>query len=362
MDQERTLIIDAHLDLGMNAIEWNRDLRRSVLEIRDREKGQTDKLDRSKGTVALPELRHGHIGLVVATQIARYIGKDNHLSGWHSPEIAWGITQAQLAWYNAMEELGEMQQVRNLNQLENHLELWLDHQIPHTQKPIGYILSLEGADSLINLDYLYKSYESGLRAIGPSHYGPGRYADGTGLTGGFTELGRQLLKEMESLNMILDVTHLTDKGFGEAIERYRGHIWASHHNCRALVRNQRQLTDQQIKILLERDAVIGGVFDVWMLTNDWVRGVDDPKKKGVTLDKVIDHYDHICQLAGNSLHIAIGSDLDGGYGKEQSPYDLETVSDLQNLEVSLQARGYTDGDIDNIFYKNWLRFLRKAWN
>jgi membrane dipeptidase len=361
MKKQPTLIIDAHLDLGMNAIEWNRDLKKSVFEIRAREEGQTDKLDRAKGTVALPELRQGNIGLVVATQIARYVEKGSQLPGWHSPEIAWGITQAQLNWYKAMEDLGEMVQITNSAQLDNHIGKWLDDSSQNDDKPVGYILSLEGADSLVNLDYLHKAYENGLRAIGPSHYGPGRYADGTGMTGGFTSIGRELLKEMEGLNMILDITHLTDNGFAEAINLYHGPVWASHHNCRVLVNNQRQLTDEQIKILLERKAVIGGVFDTWMLTSDWVRGVHDPKERGVNLEKVIDHYDHICQMAGNSLHIAIGSDLDGTFGKEQSPYDLETIADLQKLDGLLTKRGYSTDDINNIFYKNWLRFLKEAW-
>jgi membrane dipeptidase len=357
-----TLIIDAHLDLAMNAIEWNRDLKQSVFGIREREAGQTDKPDRAKGTVALPELRQGNIGLVVATQIARFVEKGSELPGWHSPEIAWGITQAQLSWYKAMEDLGEMIQITNAAQLEAHLEKWLDDAVPNHQKPVGFILSLEGADSLISLDYLHKAYASGLRALGPSHYGPGRYANGTGSTGGLTRMGRELLREMEGLNMILDVTHLTDQGFLEATDLYRGPIWASHHNCRALVQHQRQLTDEQIHILLKRGAVIGGVLDTWMLANDWVKGVDDPKARGVNLEKVIDHYDHICQMAGNSLHVAIGSDLDGAYGKEQSPYDLETIADLQKLDVLLAKRGYSGDDIENILYKNWLRFLRNAWN
>ncbi len=128
-----------------------------------------------------------------------------------------------------------------------------------------------------------------------------------------------------------------------------------------MVKNQRQLTDDQIKILLERDAVIGGVLDTWMLANDWIRGEHDPKERGVNLEKIIDHYDHICEMSGNSLHVAIGSDLDGGYGREQSPYDLDTIADLQNLQGLLTKRGYSKEDLDNIFYKNWLRFLQKAW-
>jgi membrane dipeptidase len=361
MNEPANFIIDAHLDLAMNAIEWNRDLKKSVYQIREEEKGMTDKLDRAKGTVALPELRKGNIGLVVATQIARFVKPGSDLPGWNSPEIAWGITQAQLAWYRAMEDLGEMVQIINLNQLEKHLALWFDKTISDNDKPVGYILSLEGADSLVNISYLEKAYEYGLRACGPAHYGMGRYAPGTGMSGGLTRAGRELIVEMDRLKMILDVTHLTDEGFTEATSLFKGPVWASHHNCRKLVNHQRQLTDEQIKILLERDAVIGGVLDTWMLTDNWVRGKDDPLERGINLEKVVDHYDHICQMAGNSLHIAIGSDLDGAYGKEQSPYDLEDISDLQNLKTILTGRGYSADDIENIFYKNWLLFLKKAW-
>ena len=361
MTEEAVFIFDCHLDLAMNAIEWNRDLKKTVYQIRSREEGMTDKLDRAKGVVALPELRKGNIGLVVATQIARYVEPGSALPGWNSPEIAWGISQAQLAWYRSMEDQGEMVQITNLEQMEKHLALWFDKSLPDHTKPVGYILSLEGADSFVNISYLEKAYAYGLRACGPAHYGPGRYAAGTGMTDGLTAQGKELVKEMDNLNMILDVTHLTDKGFEEALSIFKGPVWASHHNCRALVDHQRQLTNDQIKVLVERDAVIGGVFDTWMLTDNWVRGVDDPKERGINLEKVVDHYDHICQIAGNINHIAIGSDLDGAYGKEQSPYDLEDIADLQNLKGILSRRGYSSADIEHIFYKNWLRFLRKAW-
>ena len=354
-----TFIIDSHLDLAMNAIEWNRDLRKPVRDIREREKGLHDKPDRGNNTVALPELRKGRIGLVVATQIARYVAPGNGLTGYNSPEIAWGITQAQLSWYRAMEEAKEMVQITNAQQLNEHISLWMNDEVADDTKPIGYILSLEGADSLVNLNYLHKAYAYGLRACGPAHYGPGRYAPGTGMTGGLTHAGRELVKEMDNLSMILDVTHLTDEGFIEALGIFKGPVCASHHNCRILVDNQRQLTDEQIKILIERGAVIGGVLDTWMLVSNWVRGTDDPEKRGVNLEKLIDHYDHICQIAGNSDHIAIGSDLDGAYGTEQSPYDIDTIADLQNLRGLLAARGYSEEDIVKVFFGNWKRFMTK---
>lgn len=352
-------IIDAHLDLSMNAMEWNRDLRQPAAIIREREKGMTDKPDRSKGTVSLPDLRKGNIGLVVATQIARYVAPGNSLPGWASPEQAWAQTQAQLAWYKSMEEQGEMTMITDRRSLEIQVEIWNDGT-PSDQKPIGYILSLEGADSLVTLQHVERAYQYGLRAIGPAHYGPGRYANGTDATGKMKENGLALLKEMERLNIILDATHLCDDAFWQAMDHFHGHVWASHNNCRALVNHNRQFSDEQLKVLIERGAVIGGALDAWMMVPGWVRGKSTPGSTNCNLEKLIDHLDHICQLAGNCLHIGMGSDLDGAFGKEQCPYDLDTISDLQIIPSLLSKRGYSQQDIENCMHGNWLRFLKHA--
>ncbi len=352
-------IVDAHLDLSMNAMEWNRDLRLPVGDIRERETGLNDKPDRGRGTVSLPALREAGAGIVVATQIARYVKKGSQLPGWNSPEQAWAQTQAQLAWYHAMEASGEMKQIKDKASLDKQIDFWENAGTEISDKPIGFILSLEGADSLVDISFLGKAHAYGLRALGPAHYGPGRYAGGTGTELGFNEAGKKLLKEMDALRMILDVTHLTDTGFSEAMKIYHGPVWASHHNCRALVNNQRQLKDDQIRILIERGAVIGGVMDAWMLSNSWVRGSSDAKTLGVSLNSLIDHYDHICQIAGDADHIAIGSDLDGAFGTEQSPCDLDTIADLQKLPELLRLRGYREPDIAKILHGNWIRFLRK---
>jgi membrane dipeptidase len=352
--------IDAHLDLAMNAMEWNRDYTRPISEIRAREKGKSDKPDREKGVVNFEELRKGNIGLVVATQIARYVAPANSLPGWHSPQQAWAQTQAQLAWYKTMEEAGEMVQISSSQQLEQHLLNWESNSY-ESKKPIGYILSLEGADSIVDISYLERAYHNGLRAVGPGHYGPGRYAQGTNASGGMGKAGRELLKEMARLNIILDATHLCDDSFWEAMDHFDGAIWASHNNCRALVDHNRQFSDEQIKELIARNAVIGGVMDTWMMVPNWIKGQSTPESMNCTLETLIDHLDHICQIAGNANHIGIGSDLDGGYGKEQSPADIETIADIQNLPSLLSKRGYSEDDIKKIMHGNWLRFLRDTW-
>uniref|UniRef100_UPI004047C484 dipeptidase n=1 Tax=Algoriphagus sp. TaxID=1872435 RepID=UPI004047C484 len=353
--------IDAHLDLSMNAMEWNRDLTRPVAEINAREQGMTDKPDRGNATVSLPELRKGNVGLVVATQIARFVEPDNPLLGWHSPQQAWAHTQGQLAWYSAMEKQGELKQIRNWQELQAHLAYWNAGE-DKSQKAIGYILSLEGADSIVSLDYLETAYENGLRALGPAHYGPGRYAFGTDASLPLSQQGKDLLRKMEELGIILDATHLCDLAFWDALDHFQGPVWASHNNCRALVDHNRQFSDEMIKALIARGAVIGGVFDAWMLSPGWIRGESTPKERNVTLATLLDHLDHICQLAGNANHIGIGSDLDGAFGKEQCPLDLETIADLQKIPGLLRARGYSEEDIQKVMHGNWLRFLKKAWS
>ncbi len=350
-------IIDIHLDLSMNAIEWNRDLTQSVLQINAQEKDLIDKPDRGRATVSLQAMREGNIGFCVATQIARYVKSNNPLPGWNSPAQAWAQTQGQLAWYRAMEKADEMVQIIDKKGLQNHLDLWSSSEL---NKPIGYLLNLEGADSIVTLDHLHRAYEQGLRAIGPAHYGPGTYAYGTDSEGGLGTKGKELLNEIEKLNMILDVTHLCDQSFWEAIDHYNGKIWASHSNCRSLVPNQRQFSNLQIKELIDRKAIIGMAFDAWMMIPKWQKGISNPKNSSLVIETIIDHIDHICQLSGNSNHIALGTDLDGGFGKEQCPYDLETISDLQKMDVLLKKRGYSENDIQKILNQNAINFLMGA--
>ncbi len=203
---------------------------------------------------------------------------------------------------------------------------------------------------------------SGLRAVGPAHFGPGTYAHGTHASGGIGVRGRALLAEMERLGVILDATHLCDESFWEALDAFGGHVWASHSNCRALVPHDRQFTDDQIRALIDRGAVIGMAFDAWMLVPGWKRGQSTPRDAGLTLQTIVDHMDHVCQLAGNARHVGIGSDLDGGFGTEQTAADLDSIADLARFPELLGARGYSAGDIGQIASGNFVRFLREAWS
>jgi membrane dipeptidase len=358
MTKYRRLIFDAHLDLAMNAMEWNRDLRMSVNEIRMLEKEMTDKPDRGKGTVSFESMREGRIGIFVATQIARTMKSGSNLPGWHSQEQAWAQTQAQASWYKEMELAGAIIQITSKKQLETQLNIIKKSE---TVCPLGYILSLEGADSLIDMHHLEIAYGYGLRAIGPAHYGPGVYANGTDSSGGLNVKGKELLAEMERLAMILDISHLCDDAFWDALNIYKGPVWASHSNCRSIIPHNRQISDEQIKELIKRQSVIGIALDAWMLVPGWERWKLTPESTNLKLDSAIKHIDHICQLAGNSMHVGIGSDLDGAFGKEQCPLDIDTIADLQKIGELLKDKGYNEDDIQNILSINWINFLARNW-
>lgn len=355
------LIIDGHLDLSMNALQWERDLLQSVYTIRVQESRNPEK-GRAQGTVAFPEMRRGRIALSFATLIARSTGHPSPHLDYRSPEQAYGMAHGQLAYYRALEQAGHIRIVSNRAELDSHMAEWQTWEAtanPNKTPPLGFIISMEGADPILHPEQLEAWWNAGLRLLGPTHYGPGRYAGGTGTEIGLTGLGPPLLAEMERLGMLLDLTHFSDQAFWQALEHYGGMVLASHNNCRALVPHQRQFSDEQLKAIIERDGVIGAAFDTWMLQPDWIVGHTTNER--VTIAAVVDHIDYICQLAGNCRHVAIGTDLDGGYGREQSPCDLDTIADLQKLNQLLAGRGYSSDDIAAILHGNWLRFLRRAW-
>jgi membrane dipeptidase len=357
------LIFDAHLDLAWNALDWNRDLRLPCADIRRREieQGMTTK-GRGVGTVSFAELRRGRVGVFIATLLPRLVrpGLMPAAQRYESMEAAYAAMQGQMAYYRLLEQRGLLRWIKDWPALDAHVRRWTTTEDVATE-PLGFILSMEGADPVLAPEQVEEWFQAGLRIIGPAHYGVSPYAHGTGTEGGLFPQGRPLLKEMERVGMVLDVTHLADQSFDEALDCYGGPLLASHHNCRALVPDQRQLTDDQIQRLVRRGAVIGAALDTWMMVPGWVRGQTGPEDVGVRLEHIVDHIDRVCQIAGNSRHAAIGTDLDGGFGREQSPMDLDTIADLQRLPELLRRRGYDAPAITSILYGNWVRFFRDAW-
>ena len=355
------LIIDAHLDLSWNALQGNRDLLRSAYTIRTQEAGTPGK-GRAQGTVAFPDMREGRLAVSVVTLFARSTGQTAPHADFASPAQSYGVAQGQLAYYRALDHEGHIRVIADRANLDSHIAQWeaWEETAADDTPPLGFVISMEGADPILQPNQLEEWVGGGLRLLGLTHYGPGRYAGGTGTELGLTELGPPLLAEMQRLGVTLDLTHCSDQAFWEALDHYEGLVLASHNNCRALVPHQRQFSDEQLRAIFERDGVIGAAFDAWMLQPGWVSG--QSTNEAVTLNTVVDHMDHVCQLAGNSRHAGIGTDLDGGYGREQSPSDLDTITDLQKIAGLLADRGYNDDDIRAMMHGNWLRLLRQAWS
>ena len=350
------IVIDAHLDLAWNALSWNRDLTQEIQEIRKAESGMVDK-GRGANTVSFSEMRKGKIAVCLATVLARASDLGDPRLDFRTQEIAYAMGKGQLAYYRILENRGFLKMLRTRRDLKKHIAEWTAGD-PATLS-LGFILSMEGADPIVSPGQVAEWWDDGLRVVGLAHYGRSAYAHGTGASGGLTPEGKDLLKAMREAGVILDATHLSDESFWEALELFHGPVLASHNNCRALVPGNRQFTDEQIHELIARDSVIGAAFDNWMLYPNWVRG--STPASAVSIENVADHIDHICQLAGNARHAGIGSDLDGGFGREQSPHDLDTIADLQTLAAILHKKGYAEPDVEGIMFGNWLRFFEKAW-
>jgi membrane dipeptidase len=349
------IVIDGHLDLAMNALLWNRDLRRTAHEIREQERAMAAK-GRAAGTVAFPDLRRGEVAVSLATVIARVKPDEDSEIDFRTHEIAYAQAQGQLAYYRELARQGELRLLTDRPSLDQHMTEW---RADPAATPLGIILCMEGADPIVEPAQLDLWWNDGLRVVSLAHYGPSAYAHGTGSTGGLTPSGRELLDRMAARGVVLDVTHLSDDSFWEAVDRFPGRLIATHSNCRVLVPGDRQLTDEMIRVLIERDGVIGAALDAWMLYPGWVRGETSPEV--VALDAFVDHLDRVCQLAGNARHAAIGTDLDGGYGTEQVPRDLDTIVDLQKVPDMLRRRGYAEADVAAIMHGNWLRLFQEAW-
>jgi membrane dipeptidase len=208
-------------------------------------------------------------------------------------------------------------------------------------------------------EQIHRWKADGLRCIGLSHYGLSNYAHGTATEGGLTDMGRAILPEIEKAGLVLDLTHLADQAFWEVLERYSGPVQCSHQCCRALVPGDRQMDDDQLRAVIERGGVVGAALDAWMLYPGWIKG--ETHNSVCDLCSMVDQMDHVCQIAGDSLHAAVGSDLDGGFGQEQTPHDLDTIADLQRVADLLRARGYGEEDVRNIMHGNLLRLFRSVW-
>ncbi len=395
-------LVDAHQDLAFNALRFGRDLRRPLAEIRRlegagrRSGGRDREPAQGQATVSLPELQRGRVGLVFASLFALPARMNRTLPGntrqtYQDVAGAAAVCREQLDYYHRLAD--ELDQVRLITD-RPALEALLAAQAqlppaappagngagppvpapagrqngaspqPETDNPpppagpIGLVPLMEGADAIQTPEALEEWFGRGLRLIGPAWddtlYAAGAWRGG----GGFTPAGHHLMEVMADLGLILDITHLSEKASLEALERYAGPVVATHCNARALVPGPRQLSDDQLRRLAERDGVTGIVLYNRFLKAGYRPG-DGPQ--AVTLDHVTAHIDHVCQVLGSSAYVGLGSDLDGGFGAADIPAELDSVADLGRIARALAARGYATVDIEGIMGGNWVRILRTAW-
>ena len=374
--QPSTLIVDGHLDLAYNALFHRRDLTQSVSTLREREDpyfGQKaggphpdalrkrPRADAGRGnpTVSLPQMRAGQVGIVLSTIMSRVQVPNSALvDGMRTQAAAHAMGQAHLHYYKALEREGELAFIHTVDDLDRLVDVW---HAPSADAPIGLVLSMESADPILGPDDVEAWVAAGLRSVSLTHFGINTWGHGTGTKGGLYPCAYPLLEALQAAGVALDVTHAADVAFWQLLDAWDGPVHASHCNCRALVPGDRQLSDRQLKRVIERGGVIGAALDAWMLIPGWERGVTTPESSGVALSHVVDHIDYVCQLAGNADHAGIGTDLDGGFGREQAPGDLDTIADLQKLSGLLGQRGYQAADIEKIMSGNFLGMLRRVW-
>jgi membrane dipeptidase len=349
------LIVDSHLDLAYSALEWNRDLLQPISRIREAEAGIGEK-GRGLNVVNFEELRRGNFGLFFVTIHSRLASLGKRFAGVRTQDHAYARCMGELAYYRRLVSKGVLRQIRDRPGLDAHLEEW---ERSADSCPLGFVLSMEGADGIVDETQVGDWWEEGLRVVSLCHYGISSYSHGTQAPGGLTPRGAPLLRALESAGIILDVSHLAETAFWEALDSFGGQVLGTHNCCRALCDHDRQLDDKQIKALVDRGGVIGTAFDDWMLSSLWDPQAQD--NSGITLETVVDHIDHVCQVAGNAGHAAIGSDLDGGFGKEQAPADIDTIADMQKIPAILDQRGYSTQDIAAIMHGNWIGQLRRSW-
>ncbi len=362
------IIIDGDYPMAGGANGLQRDLTLPITNVRtanpimDIPPDQSD----SNTMASLPELRKGEIAAAIV-KVGACILRDVHPHGEVRTDAhAYARAQGEMAYYRILETKGEINLLKTSQDFKKHITVW-ENTESFKNLPVGFVLGMEGADPILWPEQVDEWYEDGLRVISLSHYGVSRYSHGTatGTEGGLMDAAPELLRNMESLGMILDISHTSDESIRQELELFSGPILSTHQNCRSITPGERQLPDELLRELIDRGGVMGHSMDTWMLYTPGVDWANIPDRReifpedAVTLENYCDHIDYVCQMAGNSLHSAIGGDTDGQGGSEGAPYEIDTVADYQKVADVLAKRGYKQTDIENIMYKNWKRFFEK---
>ncbi len=358
------LIIDSHQDLAYNMLAFGRDYTRSAHETRRLEANTNVPERNGDCIVGWPEYQRGQVAAVFSTLFAAPAKSKELLDTvWYADyETAHRAYRDQIIVYRRLVDShpDKFRLIATAKELDSVIDEWSRPARDDQGHPVGLIYLMEGADGIRSPHELSEWYDMGLRLIGLAWAGT-RYCGGTGDPGPLTPEGRELISAMADYNFVLDLSHMDEAAALESLDRYEGPVMATHSNCAALMKGadtNRHLPDRVIEGLIERDAVIGIIPLNSFLKPGWIRK-NGSKREEVPLEVVINHLDHICQIAGDSLHAGIGSDFDGGFGLQSIPPELDSIADLQKIGSALMARGYNEADAENVLGGNWLRFLRR---
>ena len=360
------IIVDAHEDIAWNTLCFGRDYLRSAYDIRRHEEDGPVEVFNGVAMLGLPEWLRGGVAVIGATLFTPpERRRTSTLESYYADsDEAHSLALRQVEIYERMaEQSGQIKLIRTRRDLEAVLNTWegfdpaLDEDPRRDERQIGLVYLIEGGDSIREPAEVEWWYELGVRLIGPAWVGT-QYCGGTDEPGPLTPAGVDLLRHMRPFNLVLDLSHMDERAFFQALDQYAGPIIASHSNPRALTNNtNRHLTDEMIKGLIQHHGVIGTLIYNKFLLKGWEHG---QPKDAATVETVVRAIDHVCQIAGDARHTAIGTDFDGGYGMKSTPAGFDTVADLQIIAPALEKRGYSAVDVELIMNGNWVRVLKGA--
>jgi membrane dipeptidase len=359
------VIIDAHQDIAYAAWSMGRDFRQSAHETRRRESANGQQTE-NICTVGLPDMLSGGVRMVFGSLFVEPMRSTSGRPGpyaYSTAQEAHDQALIQLDYYNQLGAAAAIRLIKTRTDL---------HALASKTagQPLGLMVVIEGGDAILSPADVEAWRERGVRQVGLAWANGSRYCGGNRETGPLTAGGKDILRAMERAGLILDVSHMAEESFWQALDIFHGPIVASHSNCRALLNGGRQLSevmyrglmerhlsDDMIRAIVQHDGVIGAVLYNRFLDADWSL---EKGKSAVPLSVAVRHIDHICQIAGDDRHVGLGSDLDGGFGCEATPAEIDTVADLRLLTPLLAASGHAPDSVARIMGGNWLSVLERA--
>jgi membrane dipeptidase len=354
------IVLDAHLDIAMNHVAYGRDFRNATWTTHLNERKYPGAAYEGNGVAAvgLPDMLLGRVAITFGTLWVNPGARDfDPALSYETPHEAYQQAIRQIDYYHRLsDEDDRIRLIRTQSELQSVLDSW-GPETEFSDHKLGIVVLMEGADPILEPKQVEEWYERGVRIVGPA-WQQTRYAAGTGAPGRLTSLGRELLDVMGDLNMILDLSHLAEAAYFEAVENYDGPFFASHSNPRRFVESDRQLSDDMIRRLAERDSVMGIVAYNRFPKQGWTP--QHGKKSDVSVSIMLDMIDHVCQVTGSARHVGIGTDWDGGFGWESIPIPFDSHIDLWHMREYLLKRQYSEADVTNILSGNFLRILKQG--